>query len=70
MAYSGVCIEARLAYKRSENSGQQSFGFRESAPSALRAVHTAPNEAARQLSNGHHSQFPSAKSVSSPQSVF
>ena len=52
MAYSGVWIEARLAYKRSENSGQQSFGFRESAPSALRAVDTAPNEAARQLSMG------------------
>jgi len=43
-----VWIEARL----SENNGHQSFGFRETARPALRAVHRTPNEAARHLSMG------------------
>src|SRR5580692_10851715 len=44
-----VWVEARLAHKKAESRSQQSFGFRELPRQALRAVHAAPNDAARQL---------------------
>jgi hypothetical protein len=45
-----VWVEAKLAQKKSEQAnGQQSFGFRKTAPPALRAVHATLNDAARQL---------------------
>jgi hypothetical protein len=45
-----VWIEAKLANKKSEQgNGQHSFGFRKTAPPALRAVHATPNDVARQL---------------------
>jgi hypothetical protein len=44
-----VWVEARLAHKKAESRSQQSFGFREVPRQALRAVHAAPNDAARQL---------------------
>jgi hypothetical protein len=44
-----VWLEAKLARKKSENTGQHSFGFREQPRVSLRAVHAAPNESARQL---------------------
>lgn len=44
-----VWVEAKLAHKKTENSSQQSFGFQEVPRQRLRAVHTSPNDAARQL---------------------
>ena len=43
-----VWLEARLAAKKSEEIGQESFAFREPPEKTLRAVYTAANESARE----------------------
>lgn len=43
-----VWVEARLAAKKSEETAQERFAFREPPERALRAVHTAANEPARE----------------------
>ena len=43
-----VWVEARLAAKKSEETGQESFAFREPPERVLRAIHTAANERARE----------------------
>ncbi len=43
-----IWVEAKLARKKGEEDyGQARFGFRDVAPAILRAVHAAPNQAAR-----------------------
>jgi len=45
-----IWLEARLAYKKSEqDNGQRAFAFRRTNPPALRAVHVTANTAAKEM---------------------